>query len=110
MTRNPGIFWRGVVSLEDSLPPSSGNLRVYGSFDGPPFAPHDDEDDASADAAAAEIESIHLRNYSDGGVNFKGNIMRMKEGNLLQVQRSAKKVWLFAKLQPGRARKKINAT
>ena len=26
------------------------------------------------------------------------------------IQRSAKKAWLFAKLQPGRARKRINAT
>ena len=62
--------------------------RVYGSFDEPPFTRHDD---APAAATAAEIESIHLRNYSVDAathaalgwkrVNFKGNIMRMKEGN-----------------------------
>ena len=53
----------------------------------------------------------HHRGRAQG---HDGRVLHTQERRALllnaRLQGSAKKAWLFAKLQPGRARKRINAT
>ena len=91
------FIYIGIGDMWDSKGPHGGNATTFlmGAFVG-----------SVARNEAGKLTRARQQGGSTNGLTGQ-SLCKSRAGGL---QRSAKKAWLFAKLQPGRARKRINAT